>query len=258
VQYRHLMVLRDAGELDCTCTPPHDIPDQPVAKYQPVGTAAGKVVALMDRARTLLANHPINTARLAANKQPATDIWLWGQGRVKPLETWQERFGLRGASIAAVDLIRGITKLLGCAQIDVPGATGFLDTNYAGKGAAAVQALDDYDVVCVHVEAPDEAGHLGDMSAKIEAIEQVDRHVVGPVLTKLRTFDKWRILIAPDHPTPVSTRTHTSTPPPFCAAGTGINASNASGFSEKVAEADGQPVHPGHELITKFVSAAIM
>jgi 2,3-bisphosphoglycerate-independent phosphoglycerate mutase len=258
VQYRHLMVLRDAGELDCTCTPPHDIPDQPVAKYQPVGTAADAVVALMDRARALLANHPINTARLAANKQPATDIWLWGQGRVKPLETWQERFGLRGASIAAVDLIRGITKLLGCAQIDVPGATGFLDTNYAGKGAAAVQALDDYDVVCVHIEAPDEAGHLGDMSAKIEAIEQVDRHVVGPVLTKLRTFDKWRILIAPDHPTPVSTRTHTSTPPPFCAAGTGINASNASGFSEKVAEADGQPVHPGHELITKFVSAAIM
>jgi 2,3-bisphosphoglycerate-independent phosphoglycerate mutase len=257
VQYRHLLVLRDVGDLDCTCTPPHDIPDIEVAKHQPRGADGQRVIDIMDRARTLLAGHAANATRRSAGKNPATDIWLWGQGRVKPLETWQKRFGLRGASIAAVDLIRGITKLLGCDQIEVPGATGFLDTNYAGKGAAAVKALDDYDVVCVHIEAPDEAGHLGDMNAKIEAIEQVDRHVVGPVLEKLRTFDAWRVLVAPDHPTPVSTRTHTSTPPPFAIAGEGISASDAMGFHESAASA-GSRVEPGNQLLPSlFESEAV-
>jgi 2,3-bisphosphoglycerate-independent phosphoglycerate mutase len=150
-----------------------------VADYLPSGADGDRVRSIMTRAADLLAGHEVNAVRSDLGENAATHIWLWGQGRVKPLVTLQEKFGLRSASIAAVDLIRGITRLLGCDQIAVEGATGFLDTNYAGKGAAAVAALDDYDLVIVHIEAPDEAGHLGDMSAKIEAIEQVDRHVVG-------------------------------------------------------------------------------
>ncbi len=258
VQYRHLMVLRGGADLACTCTPPHDIPDQPVQNHLPTGAAAQRVVDLMDRARGVLANHTVNRERTTARENPATDIWLWGQGRVQPLASVEQRYGVRGASIAAVDLIRGITRLMGFAQIDVSGATGYLDTDYAAKGKAAVDALDEYDLVCVHIEAPDEAGHLGDSAAKIQAVEQIDKHVVAPLLQKLRTYEAWRVLIAPDHPTPVSTRTHTATPPPFCVAGAGIQASGADAFGESTATQGGWRVDPGHTLLAEFLKAATM
>jgi 2,3-bisphosphoglycerate-independent phosphoglycerate mutase len=253
VQYRHLMVLRDVGDLDCTCTPPHDVPDQPVANHLPRGADAPRVQAIMDKAAAMLAEHEVNGVRADLGENPATNIWLWGQGRVKPLPTLESRFGLRGASIAAVDLIRGITRLIGCDQIEVPGATGFLDTNYGGKGEAAVAALEQYDLVITHIEAPDEAGHLGDTGEKIRAIERVDQHIVGPVLRKLRSFDNWRILVVPDHPTPVSTRTHTATPPPFCMAGTGISTVLGKPFSESAAVESGTHIAPGHELLEYFI-----
>ncbi|MCB9867813.1 MAG: cofactor-independent phosphoglycerate mutase [Phycisphaerales bacterium] len=255
VQYRHLLVLREVGELDCGCTPPHDIPDQPVARHHPRGGDAARVEAIMDRARTLLADHEVNSARRASGENPATDIWLWGQGRLKRLATLAARYRLTGASIAAVDLIRGITALMGFKQIDVPGATGFLDTDYAGKGAAAVAALDDADVVCVHIEAPDEAGHLGDMQEKIRAIEQVDTHVVAPLAEYLRSQGDWRILVAPDHPTPVVKRTHTADPPPFLVAGAGIEASGAEGLHERAARASGWHVRRGHELLPAWITS---
>jgi len=256
VQYRHLLVLRAAGTLTCDCTPPHDIPDQPVADHAPSGPDAARIREIMTRARPLLAAHEVNCVRGDLGENQATDIWLWGQGRVRPLATLRERYGLRGASIAAIDLIRGITRLMGMTQLEVPGATGYLDTNYAAKGAAAVRALDEFDLVCVHIEAPDEAGHLGDAGEKIRALEQVDRHIVQPVLDVLRSFPTWRILVAPDHPTPVARRIHTAEPPLFGVAGTGIAPTSAPGFHERAAIAGGWRVRTSHALLPALLTGS--
>jgi 2,3-bisphosphoglycerate-independent phosphoglycerate mutase len=253
--YRNLMVVSDVLELNPQCVPPHDFPEQPVAKHLPQGPGADWVMVIMERARAILANHDVNLVRRDLGENPATDIWLWGQGRPKPLEPFIKRFGISGALIAAVDLPRGIARSLGMDLIDVPGATGYVDTNYAGKGAAAVDALGRYDLVIVHVEAPDEAGHQGDLDAKVRAIEQIDEHVVGPLLEALRRFDKWRILIAPDHPTPIRVRTHTSTPPPFCMAGYAVPGVLKRPFSESAAAASDLHVDPGHELMEYFLKS---
>ncbi|MGB0714481.1 MAG: cofactor-independent phosphoglycerate mutase [Phycisphaerae bacterium] len=253
VSYRNLMlgVPPDLGDL--RCTPPHDIPGLMVTDYLPSGAGAGWVREIMARASELLDQHDVNVVRRDIGENPATDIWLWGQGRSKEFPRLTEQYGLRGAAIAAVDLIRGIALLAGLQLIEVEGATGYLDTNYAGKGEAAVQALDDYDIVVVHVEAPDEAGHLGDLHAKIKAIEEVDEKVVGPILEKLQTFEEWRILVAPDHPTPVETKIHSSVPPPFCMAGTGVHSVHSRVFSEKATAESDFFVDPGHELLEFFL-----
>ncbi|UCG15805.1 MAG: cofactor-independent phosphoglycerate mutase [Phycisphaerales bacterium] len=253
VSYRHLLVLNDATDVDCTCTPPHDIIGKKVRQYLPKGAGADRIKGIMDRASVLLSSHEINDVRRDLGENQATDIWLWGQGTSRPLESFRDRYGVRGAVIAAVDLVRGIAKLLGMDLIDVPGATGYLDTDYRGKGQAAVKALDEYDLVLVHVEAPDEAGHNGDAKAKIQAIERIDKHIVGPVLDKLRTFDRWKILIAPDHPTPVGKRTHTADPPPFCLAGTGVHAVLERPFTEKSAAGSDLQIEPGHSLMQYFL-----
>ncbi len=254
VSYRNLMTATIPGSASLRCTPPHDIPDQPIKNHRPKGKGGDWARDIMDRARLVLKDHDVNLVRKDLGDNPATDIWLWGQGRTKSLEPFVERFGLRGACIAAVDLIRGIALSSGMHLVDVPGATGYLDTNYAGKGAAAVVALRDYDMVVVHVEAPDEAGHLGDAQAKIAAIERIDEHIVGPLLDGLRSFDRWRLLIAPDHPTPVGTRVHTSTPPPFCFAGDGVDTALNRSFSEAAALSSGLLVDPGCALMEFFLS----
>jgi 2,3-bisphosphoglycerate-independent phosphoglycerate mutase len=253
VQYRHLLVLRDVGEIPCVCTPPHDIPDQEITRHMPRGGGAGLVQEIMNRAAAFLENHEINVVRRDLGENPATHIWLWGQGRLQPLAPLTERFNLRGACIAAVDLIRGIARLNGLTLLEVDGATGFLDTNYAGKGASAAAALDEYDLVVVHVEAPDEAGHLGNVQEKRLAIERVDKHVVGPLLEKLKSFPAWRILVAPDHPTPVGKRVHTATPPPFCLAGSDLAGGKGLPFSESNAVQSGLRIDRGHELLEYFL-----
>jgi 2,3-bisphosphoglycerate-independent phosphoglycerate mutase len=169
------------------------------------------------------------------------------------LQSFRERFGLSSSAIAAVDLIRGIASLVGIEVLNVPGATGFLDTDYAAKGRAAVAALETKDIVFVHIEAPDEAGHLGDARAKVQAIERVDEHVVGPVLAALRESGDWRILVAPDHPTPVERRVHTMTPPPFCMAGTNIPSLLERSFDEQSAAESGIHIDPGFELMEYFL-----
>lgn len=258
VQYRHLLILHSAASLECQCIPPHDIPNQPIANHQPQGRDSQTIRDLMQRAAALLANHPVNQKRQASGQNLATNIWLWGQGVTPTLQPWPQRFGLRCAGIAAVDLIRGINRLLGFDLIDVPTATGYLDTDYAAKGRAAATALDDYDVVSVHIEAPDEAGHLGDATAKVAAIEEVDAHIVGPILERLRRETDWRILIAPDHPTNVATRIHSVDPPPFAIAGSGIepltmdDSATTRGFNEKKA-ASGLFEPIGHQLINRFI-----
>lgn len=254
VSYRHMLVTRDPEAMEVSCMPPYDIPGEAVAEYLPKGSGARKYRALMERGSRIAAAHEVNQVRRDLGELPATAIWLWGQGRVPILRRFRQRFGVRGAVIAAVDLIRGLGKLLGWPVIDVPGATGYIDTDYAAKGRAAVQALDDYDLVMVHIEAPDEAGHLGDAAAKIEAIEKIDELVVGPVLEKLRRFESWRILVAPDHPTPVAKRTHTSDPVPFCLAGSGVPQGVATGgFSESVGAQSDLYIEKGYELMEYFL-----
>lgn len=253
VSYRNLLVAD--VDVDPKCTPPHDIPDQPASNHLPRGRGADWVKQVMVRAHEVLLAHDVNAVRADLGENPATDIWLWGHGRPRPLKPFADRFGHKGVVIAAVDLIRGIARCLGMKLIDVRGATGYLDTNYAAKGAAAVKALDEYDLVIVHVEAADEAGHLGDAQAKVEAIERIDEHVVGPILAKLRSGDRWRILVAPDHPTPVATRVHTSTPPPFCLAGHAVQTVLNRPFSEATAAGSPLQIDPGHELMEYFLRA---
>jgi 2,3-bisphosphoglycerate-independent phosphoglycerate mutase len=252
--YRHLMVIRDPLALEVCCMPPHDIPGEQVADYLPKGKGSGKFREIMERGSRVVAAHEVNQVRKDLGEIPATAIWLWGQGVVPIMPRFRQRFGVRGAVIAAVDLIHGLGKLLGWPLIEVPGATGYLDTDYAAKGRAAVEAIDEYDLVTVHVEAPDEAGHMGDAGAKIEALEKIDELIVGPVLEKLRTFDEWRILVAPDHPTPVAIKTHTATPVPFAMAGTGVpSGAGQDRFSERrAAESDFQ-IEKGCELMEHFL-----
>jgi 2,3-bisphosphoglycerate-independent phosphoglycerate mutase len=251
VSYRNLMIAADAADMQLHCAPPHDIPNQPVADHSPRGVGQERVRAIMTCAAEMLNDHQVNRLRQAEGRDPVTDIWLWGQGRPTKLPLFADRFGVRGVVITAVDLIRGLALAMGMKLIEVPGATGYIDTNYAGKGQAAVRALDEYDLVVVHVEAPDEAGHLGDADEKVKALERVDELVVGPLLDALRRRAQWKILVAPDHPTPVSTTAHSATPPPFCFAGHAVPAVEQQPFSE-VDAASGPLVDPGHGLMQLF------
>jgi len=253
VSYRNLMVADLPDNARIIATPPHDIPDRPIRGYMPTGPGSEWVRGVMDQAHRMLAEHDVNLVRRDLGDNPVTDIWLWGHGRPRRLQPFTERFGVCAAVIAGVDLIRGIAKTIGMTVLDVPGATGYLDTDYVAKGAAGVAALDSHDVVIVHVEAPDEAGHLGDVGAKVEAIERVDRHVVGPLLSALRDRSAWRILIAPDHPTPVGRRTHTADPPPFCLAGTRVHPVLGRPMSESTASRSELQVDPGFELMEYFL-----
>ena len=254
VSYRHLVTVK--GNFNVKTTPPHDILSKPALANLPSGTGADFLRSLIERSGRLLANHEINKVRRDLGENPATHIWLWGQGQMPQLPSVQARYGVRGAAITAVDLVRGMAKLIGWRVIDVLGATGYVDTNYAGKGAAAVKALDDVDLVCVHVEAPDEAGHAADIKAKLHAIEQIDEHVVGPLLARLREEKAgWRILVLPDHPTPVSVRTHTAEPVPFAIAGERIEGVLKGPFHEKTAAAGDLHIERGHELMEFFLKA---
>ncbi len=230
VSYRNLMIYRGRGGAspfgsETVTDPPHDHPDRPAEEHLPRGPGSEILEDLMIRATPLLANHPVNVARIAAGKRPANAIWLWGQGMAPSVPKFAEVHGLQGAIISAVDLVRGVGVLAGWTRLDVPGATGYLDTDYAAKGRAAIDAIRDFDLVCVHVEAPDEASHEGRADAKVEAIERIDREIVGPVTEALRSHDRSRIVISPDHSTLLRTRAHDRAPVTWAMAGMGINGS---------------------------------
>ena len=261
VSYRNLMIASGAGDMKLECAPPHDIPNQPVADHLPRGAGQERVREIMACAADLLRDHEVNRLRRERGQAAVSDIWLWGQGQPTKLEPFAERFGVSAVAITGVDIVRGLAISLGMKLIEVPGATGYIDTNYAGKGAAAVRALDEYDLVVVHVEAPDEAGHLGDADEKIKALQRIDELVVGPLLDALRSCGEWRILIAPDHPTPCTTTAHDATPPPFCFAGDGVcpvlsgrGTAEGRAFSEAEAIATGLMIDPGHRLMEMFFS----
>jgi len=208
----------------------------------------------MDRSKELFARHEINEVRRQTGYNPATQVWLWGQGHAPNMPTFEQRFGVSsGAMITGVDLLRGLAALLGWQNLGVEGMTSFHDTNYAGQGQATAAALDRFDLVLSHVEAPDEASHQADYKTKVESIEHIDRHVVGPVLEKLRKFPEWRILVMPDHPTNIATRKHGYAPSPFAMAGTRVRSVVKGAYSERNAAASDLKIERGHELMEYFL-----
>ncbi len=252
VSYRHLMTLK--GEVNVKTTPPHDILGQKVADHMPTGPGSEILSTLFARSQEIFANHEVNQVRRDLGENPATHIWLWGQGKMPNLPNFQEKYGMRGVAITAVDLVRGIAKLIGWDCVEVAGATGFLDTDFAGKGQAAIGALANYDVVCVHVEASDECGHQADAKGKVQALEQIDKFIVGPLLKHFQAGqDEWRILVLPDHPTPCTKRTHTSEPVPFAMAGSGLSAVVEHPFTEQAAVESDVHVAKGSDLMEFFL-----
>jgi 2,3-bisphosphoglycerate-independent phosphoglycerate mutase len=227
VSYRNLLIWR--GErLPCPITSEtgaratKDITDQSVLEDHPRGPGSDVLCDIMAASIDVFRDHPVNAARQKAGHKPATNVWLWGLGQAPKLRPFVDEYGVRGAMITAVDLLRGIAALVGWDRIEVPGATGYLDTDYAAKGRYGVEALNKYDIVCVHVEASDEASHEGRGEEKVKAIEEIDRHVVGPLLDGLASHGDWRIMISPDHPTLLRTKVHTHGNVPVAMAGTGI------------------------------------
>jgi 2,3-bisphosphoglycerate-independent phosphoglycerate mutase len=248
VGYRHLMVWR-GGRDGMQATPPHDITGKSVMEFLPKGDGADKIIAIMNHAQMALHDHPVNRKRKEEDKLQANSIWLWGHGKTPRIASYHDKFGLSGAVISAVDLIKGIGICAGLDVINVKGATGYIDTNYLGKAEAALAALEDHDFVYVHVEAPDEASHSGNMKHKIQAIEDFDAKVVGTVLEGIRKFGDFAILCTPDHPTPVQLMTHTSDPVPFIIYRGGEGEGNgSSAYDEGQAKSTGLVVE-GHELM---------
>ncbi len=254
VSYRHLLVWRE-GRAGMRTTPPHDITDRAVAEYLPAGEHAERLRRLMQASQDILAKHPVNRGRVERGERPATSIWLWGQGKRPALPTLRERFGLRGAVISAVDLVNGLGVLAGLEVIKVPGVTGFLDTNYQGKASYGLRALETTDLVFVHVEATDETGHMGAVEKKVQAVEDFDSKIVGPILAGLHDTADWRMLLMPDHATPCALKTHSADPVPFViAAGRDLPAGRPGrAYSERAAAAAGVVVAEAHTLLPDYL-----
>jgi 2,3-bisphosphoglycerate-independent phosphoglycerate mutase len=253
VSYRHLLVWKGKGE-GLKTTPPHDITEQAIGAYLPAGDGAQELIRLMTDTQTFLHAHPINQRRRQAGNREANATWPWGQGRAPQMPTLAERFGLKGSVISAVDLIKGIGIYAGLKVITVPGATGYLDTNYQGKAEHALQALAQDDFIYLHVEAPDEASHNGDLEAKIAAIEAFDELVVGTIVRGMAQHGGYRILVLPDHPTPIALKTHADDPVPFVLYDAAQqHPSGARGFDEAEAAKSGVVVVEGHRLIERLI-----
>ncbi len=254
VAYRHLLVW-DNGPEDVLTTPPHDVLDQNMAQYLNQ-SPDNPVPSLIRSSWSILRDHPVNVERKRAELKEANSIWVWGQGRAPNLPLFKDTYGLEGLVICAVDLIRGIGIYAGFTPIHVEGATGYLDTNYLGKAEAALKALETQDFVLLHVEAPDEAGHSGNIQEKIEAIEAFDEKVVGTVLKGLKDFESYRILVVSDHFTPITKKTHTPEPTPFAWASEKELESITEGppYTEASAQDTKLIFEKGHELMPSFLS----
>jgi 2,3-bisphosphoglycerate-independent phosphoglycerate mutase len=254
VSYRHLAVFK-GFDFDVQTYPPHDLLGTSIEKILPRGKGSELLIDLMARSQQLFINHDINKVKADLGENQVSSIWLWGQGKKAQMESFQKRFKVKGAAITAVDLVRGLSKLVGFDLIDVPGATGFVDTNYQGKASAAIEALEKYDLVFVHIEAPDEASHSGSAEMKKKTIERIDKYIVGPVLEALQKYENWRILVMPDHPTLISSKAHTPEPVPFAMAGSKINGILHTTFSEANATKSGFKIDNGFELMEYFLKS---
>lgn len=255
VSYRHILVLSNYNVDDLVstiCLPPHDILNQSIKKNLPKGKGASFLIELMDKSKDFLSSHEINKVRVDLHENPANMIWLWGQGQKPTMPTFKEKFGLTGAVISAVDLIKGIGKIIGLEVVNVEGATGYYDTNYLGKAHAGIRALDKLDFVFIHVEAPDEAGHNGDLRMKITAIERFDKMVVGPILQHFKNRDDFRLMVLPDHATPINLRKHTAEKICVAMMGHGIASNGFTAFSEASAKKS-NIFFEGHQLMEVFL-----
>jgi 2,3-bisphosphoglycerate-independent phosphoglycerate mutase len=254
VSYRHIM-LWSSGETGIECTPPHDITGKEISDYLPVGNGEDILRDLMLKSSGILEIHPINRERIRRGDKPANSIWLWGQGKKLRLPTFKQKYSLDGALVSAVDLMRGLGISAGLEILEVPGITGYLDTNYEGKAEGALKALDRVDIAYIHVEAPDEAGHSGNYEDKIRAIEDFDARVVGRVLKGIVKYHEYRVLILPDHATPIEVKTHTDEPVPFVVYDSRLKRENSpASFDESILEREDILVfEEGHKLMDYFI-----
>lgn len=254
ISYRHICRLADRMEtLQATCTPAHNIPGAPVSEYLPSGAGAGFLRDLMARSVDVLAHHPVNEARVERGDVPANMIWLfWGSGQIPPMPAFEATYGLSAAMTSGVDLLLGLAKMADIRVLDIPGVTGDIYNDYAAQMEGALVALEEVDLVVIHVEAPDEAGHDGSAEDKVQAIERIDSDMVAR-LRKLGK-DRVRVLIAPDHPTPLQVQTHVADPVPFLLWGNSFESNGAGRFTESEAEATGAVVDEGFYLMRTFTS----
>jgi len=262
VSYRHLSLVPDSAQASLEalvaleCEPPHNVTDKAVAPYLPKGEGQELIRAMMTRSAEVLVDHPVNQARMAAGQLPATSIWLWGQGKAPQMEPYSSKFGISGAVISAVDLVKGMGRLAGLEVIEVPGATGWIDTNYEGKLSAGLDALNRHDFVYIHLEAPDETAHQGRADLKIQAIEDLDARVVKPCLAYLDAHPDTRLLVAPDHFTTIETKTHAGGPVPFALCGAGIACNGHEHYTEKDAATTGVLIEEGYQLLHHIIQDA--
>jgi len=256
VSYRHCLIWNN-GTLDIgTMTPPHDITGKPIKEYVPAHPNAEKLYELMKKSYELLKDHPVNIERIKKGLRPANSIWLWGEGVRANLVDFKEKYGLKGSMISAVDLLKGIGKFSGMNVVNVDGATGYIDTNFEGKAAAAVSEFENgQDFVYIHVEAPDECGHRHEIDNKVKSIELIDKYVLEPVVEYLKsTGEAFRVLITPDHATPLSLKTHTNDPVPFMIYDSSKDNNGVKSFNEKTASETGLFVEKGHTIMDLFTA----
>lgn len=256
VSYRHCLVWSNGNPHPGELTPPHDISNRVIADYIPKGDDTAKLYELMKKSYDLLKDHPLNKEREANGKRPANSIWLWGEGTKPRLDSFFEKFGKKGSMISAVDLLKGIAICAGMKSVDVDGATGYIDTNFDGKCKAAIEEFKNgADFVYVHVEAPDECGHRGEVENKVKAIELIDKYILAPVTEYLKSVDDFAVLVCPDHPTPIAIKTHNSNPVPYLiySSKNEIN-SGVSCFCEKEAEKTGNYIEKGFTMMNYFLS----
>lgn len=261
VSYRNLAIFRPDSParpfpFDATTVtyPPHDYSDQPIADALPRGAGSVYVRRLMDACADALRSNATNAARIARGELAATHCWLWGQGKRPSVRSFSETYEWgAGAMITAVDLLRGIASNLGWDVISVPGATGYVDTNFAGKGEYAARALDDYDIVVVHIEAPDESGHEGSVEKKIASLEAIDRETLPPILDKLLCYDNWRLLVSPDHPTPISIKTHSRGFVPWMIVGSDVSGDGFVTYDESAGAQSRRYYPQGQDLMSLFL-----
>lgn len=253
VSYRHLLVW-DGGSTNVSLTPPHDISDRKITEYLPKGEGAEQLLELMKKSEQVLKEHPVNQKRIAAGKRPATSIWIWGEGTKPKLDDFYGKFGKKGSVISAVDLIKGIAICAGMESIDVEGATGNYDTNFEGKAKAALDALmGGSDFVYIHLEAPDECGHQGDVEHKVQSVEWIDEKVIGYLRKELERMNiEYKMMVLPDHPTPIRLKTHVSNPVPYLIYNSAKPAETRRRYTEKEAEAAGRFIAEGHRLMEHF------
>jgi 2,3-bisphosphoglycerate-independent phosphoglycerate mutase len=248
---RHCLLLENTST-GSELTPPHDISGKGIRDHLPKGEHAELLLSLMKRSREILKDHPVNKDRIARGLNPATSVWFWGEGRKPSLKNFEEKNGVKGSMISAVDLLKGIAMVSGMDVIEVEGATGNNDTNYKGKALAALRALETKDFVYIHIEAADECGHRGQLEAKIKSIEDIDEYVVGTLVEGLKG-EEYSIMILPDHPTPIALRTHTSTPVPYMIYRSNKEVDGADSYTERNAEKSKIFIEKGYTLMDRFL-----